>query len=411
MTLPNVIQLGPFSGRPAAGSEGHLYFASDTGRQYRDNGISWDDVTPPAAPATSHYVTTQAEAALPASVNLGALATGLVKITVAAGVATPSIAAAGTDYATPYAAQAAAEVLAGPATGPNAAPAFRALVASDLPVMTGDSGAGGVKGAVPAPGAGAAAAGEYLKADGAWSVPPAVFAAQNAAKVLAGPTSGAAAVPTFRALAPTDLPAMTGDSGAGGAQGAVPAPAAGTAAQGKYLKADGTWSVPPGTTPAMTGDSGAGGTGGTVPAPTAAAAAAGKYLKADGTWSVPPGSGSTPVMIGDTGTGGVAGSVPAPGAGTAAAGKFLKADGTWAVPTGGGGSTINFADAETPAGAIGGGNVNFTLAHTPNPSASLQLFKNGVLQIQSVDYSLTVAAIAFVTAPDANDTLVAFYRY
>ena len=149
MTLPNVIQLGPFSGRPAAGSEGHLYFASDTGRQYRDNGISWDDVTPPAAPATSHYVTTQAEAALPASVNLGALATGLVKITVAAGVATPSIAAAGTDYATPYAAQAAAEVLAGPATGPNAAPAFRALVASDLPVMTGDSGAGGAKGAFP----------------------------------------------------------------------------------------------------------------------------------------------------------------------------------------------------------------------------------------------------------------------
>jgi len=251
MTLPNVIQLGPFSGRPAAGSEGHLYFASDTGRQYRDNGISWDDVTPPAAPATSHYVTTQAEAALPASVNLGALATGLVKIAVAAGVATPSIAAAGTDYATPYAAQAAAEVLAGPATGPNAAPAFRALVASDLPVMTGDSGAGGVKGAVPAPGAGAAAAGEYLKADGAWSVPPAVFAAQNAAKVLAGPTSGADAIPAFRALAPTDLPAMTGDSGAGGAQGAVPAPTAGTAAQGKYLKADGTWSVPPGTTPAM----------------------------------------------------------------------------------------------------------------------------------------------------------------
>lgn len=38
-----------------------------------------------------------------------------------------------------------------------------------------------------------------------------------------------------------DLPAMTGDSGAGGAGGAVPAPAAGDAAAGKFLRADGTW--------------------------------------------------------------------------------------------------------------------------------------------------------------------------
>jgi len=39
---------------------------------------------------------------------------------------------------------------------------------------------------------------------------------------------------------------MTGDSGTGGAKGLVPAPAAGDAAAGKYLKANGTWSVPPG---------------------------------------------------------------------------------------------------------------------------------------------------------------------
>ena len=42
---------------------------------------------------------------------------------------------------------------------------------------------------------------------------------------------------------PANLPVMVGDSGSGGVQGAVPAPAAGDAAAGKYLKADGTWAT------------------------------------------------------------------------------------------------------------------------------------------------------------------------
>jgi hypothetical protein len=40
-----------------------------------------------------------------------------------------------------------------------------------LPAFTGDSGSGGVKGLVPAPAAGDAAAGRYLDSDGTWSVP------------------------------------------------------------------------------------------------------------------------------------------------------------------------------------------------------------------------------------------------
>ena len=43
------------------------------------------------------------------------------------------------------------------------------------------------------------------------------------------------------------IDAFTGDSGSGGLKGAVPAPAAGDAAAGKYLKANGSWAVPPGT--------------------------------------------------------------------------------------------------------------------------------------------------------------------
>jgi hypothetical protein len=51
---------------------------------------------------------------------------------------------------------------------------------------------------------------------------------------------------------------FAGDSGSGGVMGLVPAPAAGTAAAGKFLKADGTWAVP------------SGGSGGfTLPAATA----------------------------------------------------------------------------------------------------------------------------------------------
>ena len=42
-------------------------------------------------------------------------------------------------------------------------------------------------------------------------------------------------------------PVMVGDSGSGGAAGNVPAPGAGSAAAGKFLKADGTFAVPAGT--------------------------------------------------------------------------------------------------------------------------------------------------------------------
>ena len=53
------------------------------------------------APTSAAYLTTQAESGLSNEANLGALATGLIKITVSGGVATPSTAVAGTDYLTP----------------------------------------------------------------------------------------------------------------------------------------------------------------------------------------------------------------------------------------------------------------------------------------------------------------------
>jgi hypothetical protein len=129
------------------------------------------------------------------------------------------------------------KVFAGPTTGADAAPAFRALVAADQVTMVGDSGSGGTKGVAPAPAAGDAAAGKFLKADGTWATvsgasggtvtsvaftAPAEFsvsgspitssgtiavtkANQSANQVFAGPTSGGAAAPAFRALVAADM--------------------------------------------------------------------------------------------------------------------------------------------------------------------------------------------------------------
>lgn len=79
---------------------------------------------------------------------------------------------------------------------------------------------------------------------------------------LKGNVSGGSAVPTdlTATQATTILNSFVGDSGSGGTKGLVPAPAAGDAAAAKFLKANGTWSVPTGsgtvTSVAMTVPSG-----------------------------------------------------------------------------------------------------------------------------------------------------------
>ncbi|KIP14094.1 hypothetical protein KY49_1548 [Burkholderia sp. MSHR3999] len=80
----------------------------------------------------------------------------------------------------------------------------------------------------------------------------AVWNSQSAAQVLAGPASGAAAAPTFRALVGSDIPPFTG-SGASHTTGGVPDPGS-TAGTTRFLREDSTWAVPPGS----------GGGGGTV---------------------------------------------------------------------------------------------------------------------------------------------------
>lgn len=145
-----------------------------------------------------------------------------------------------------------AQTVVGNKTSGTADPAYitMAELAAILPSFIADSGSGGTKGLVPAPTAGQAAAGAFLKANALFEVPP-----------------------TF-----------VGDAGAGGSVGYVPAPQAGDAVLQKFLSAGGTFQQ----LPAMTGDAGAGGARGVVPAPAAGDGAAGKYLSAKGLWEIPP---------------------------------------------------------------------------------------------------------------------------
>jgi hypothetical protein len=79
----------------------------------------------------------------------------------------------------------------------------------------------------------------------------------------------------------------------------------------------------------------------------------------------------------------------------------------------GGGILPSFSDGETPVGSINGSNTVFTLAFTPSPAASLDLYLNGLLMKPAVDFTLSGNSISFLTAstPQTGDLLTASYRY
>jgi hypothetical protein len=72
----------------------------------------------------------------------------------------------------------------------------------------------------------------------------------------------------------------------------------------------------------------------------------------------------------------------------------------------------SFVDADVPAGIVDGFNTSFMFSAVPDPASSVALYRNGLLQKISLDFTLTGRAIQFVTAaaPKAGDTLLASYR-
>jgi len=95
-------------------------------------------------------------------------------------------------------------------------------------------------------------------------------------------------------------------------------------------------------------------------------------------------------------------------------GDCVRVDGSSGPCGGGGGGTAGlFADGEVPGGAVNSSNTSFTLPHAPDPPASLQLFRNGLLMRDSSDYTLTGSAVTFYVAstPQTGDLLTASYRF
>jgi hypothetical protein len=77
-----------------------------------------------------------------------------------------------------------------------------------------------------------------------------------------------------------------------------------------------------------------------------------------------------------------------------------------------GGAQPGFMDGDLPQGATNGSNATFTLSAVPTPSASLALYRNGVLQNQGADYTLSSSVVQFAAGnvPQPGDTLLANYR-
>lgn len=73
------------------------------------------------------------------------------------------------------------------------------------------------------------------------------------------------------------------------------------------------------------------------------------------------------------------------------------------------GSSLNFADGEVPSGS----GTAFTLAHSPSPALSLQLFVAGIIMKQGVgnDYTLSGNAITMATSVPGGASIQAWYRY
>lgn len=166
-----------------------------------------------------------------------------------------------------------------------------------------------------------------------------------------------------KATATAQLNAMVGDTGSGGTKGMVPAPAAGDAGLGKYLKADGVWTVPPGggsgiteLTGEVTAGPGSGSQAATIAsgvvtnsklANVPTATIKGRVAASTGSPTDLTTTEATTLIntfIGDTGSGGTKGLVPAPSSGDGAAGKYLNAGGTWTTPATVGISNIYYLD-------------------------------------------------------------------
>lgn len=125
-----------------------------------------------------------------------------------------------------------------------------------------------------------------------------------------------------------------------------------------------------------------------------------KVIEVQGVDDLDPGA-VTPYTAGTVGPTGDPGADGASAYEVAVANGFIGSEADWLA------SLVGYADfqTETPSGTVNGSNTVFTLAATP--SAGVLVFKNGLLQIEGTDYTISGATITFTVAPAGGSTLEA----
>lgn len=93
--------------------------------------------------------------------------------------------------------------------------------------------------------------------------------------------------------------------------------------------------------------------------------------------------------------------------GTSGAATFTS--GILNIPQYSGGSGATYFK-EIPSGSINSSNTSFSITHTP-ASNTFSVFRNGVMQVPSVDYTISGTTITYLYAPSTGDTLYTIYAY
>lgn len=277
----------------------------------------------------------------------------------------------------------------------SAAPAWDTLVAGDIPAL---SYVTSVALALPAE---FTISGSPVTSSGTLT---GTWATQAANKVFAGPTTGAAATPTFRVLVSTDIPPINLASSAnGGVTGNLPVTNlnSGTGASAStFFRGDNSWATP------------AGGSGG--------------VSSSTGTWTQEAPTGT---LNGVNVTFTLAG-IPVAGAVlslyldgyllTQGVGKEYTISGVTitlaAAPSAGQTFWATYSGTVTPpqlvpAGTINNSNVTFTVTTAPAAASRLVLFLDGMLQTQGggKDYTISGTTLTMADPPDVGQGLYVIY--